>query len=128
MNVELLTRVKEAILAAPQLLDMSDWNHPINCGTAHCIAGWACALDGWEMQSPINSCMITKPDNRNSDTEQVARDLLCLSSEQSDKLFYASRWLLDHKHPYYETKKGSQERAEITAKRIDHFIATEGAE
>lgn len=42
LNVELLTKVKEHILAHPEELDMRNFI----CGTTACIAGHACLLSG----------------------------------------------------------------------------------
>lgn len=36
--------------ATPELHDQSHWSAATSCGTAYCMAGWACALSGvdWE--------------------------------------------------------------------------------
>lgn len=50
MNVELLQRIKQAILAEPRRLNMEVFFYESEeCGTIMCIAGWACALAGEEL-------------------------------------------------------------------------------
>lgn len=41
VNVENISRVQEAILAAPEKFNMNHW-----CGTAMCIGGWCNFLEG----------------------------------------------------------------------------------
>jgi hypothetical protein len=51
----LLAQVAQAALATPAALQMRAWHSA--CGTAHCIAGWACALaeNGAELEKQHGS-------------------------------------------------------------------------
>lgn len=39
--------IADAIEAHPELYDQSQWGVERDCGTAACLAGWACALAGY---------------------------------------------------------------------------------
>lgn len=122
MNVELLERVKQHILEEPKRLRMGfvhatgDWvadlTNPPSCGTVGCIAGWTCVLGNAPMR------------NGQRYHSSQARDLLNITEEQGDRLFfnapegYTDVWKDD----------GSEATAKLCAERIDLFIATNGAE
>lgn len=139
MNVELLEKVKAAILAEPKAFDMGTWHRitsphlgyshwgdtlcdsldeysseiVLGCNTTHCIAGWAeviAAADGRVFDS--------------LDTEHNAKRLLGLDYTQARRLFYADEWPF----PFDRDYKYAAKRAKIAAARIDHFIATNGEE
>lgn len=57
MNIERLQAVRDAILNPPEgyAFNMVEWIAPTNCGTAACIAGFACLQDPrprkiWEVE------------------------------------------------------------------------------
>lgn len=127
MNVKLLRRIKKHILEEPKRLIMGDWlvkgepgqfftgdgNHAqkfANCGTAACIAGWACILT---KQSVAPG--------------QWLRDLgaQVLGIEPYGGLLEVSEWPQPFQHEYIDAKT-PKKRARIAAERIDHFIATKG--
>lgn len=137
MNVKLLQEVARQILASPAQLNMSMWfvvtdpcgdrlEHgsasiarnpalsPVsNCQTTACIAGWTCALRPELVQGP--------------DAASAAQRLLGLDMSQSQRLFYKGSWP-NRFVVNYDTSPSPAARARVTAERIEHFIATGGAE
>lgn len=114
MNVELLQKVKEKILAEPTAVNMDDWCFSSNktpCGTVACIAGWACVLsevkDHFRDEAPI---------------------FLKLNRINSGNLFYISQWPEELYEKLIKQVPGTPEYAAIVAARIDRFIETDGAE
>lgn len=79
------------------------------CGTVACIAGWASILCG------------------NAPYEAVDASRLCLSLDEQHRLFYVTSWPMNFGEGYTNAKT-PEERASITADRIDHFIKTNGLE
>lgn len=135
MNVELLQQIKARILAEPDAFRMDTWS----CGTAHCIAGWACALVGDPVDATAHSLPMYQTTASGRYPPEVAaealelgpyvRDDICLS----DSLFMDSEWPDEFLDAFVEvedihTPEARRQRAEIAAARIDHFIATNGAE
>jgi hypothetical protein len=125
MNVELLRKIAAVIQEKPAEFNMQsfhekaeeEWseefelrdaeeNKWISCTTTHCIAGWA------QLLSPERD--ISK------DAEGDAARLLELSREQSDRLFFGFNWPKGF--------SGSLASPQEAAARIEHFIATGGAE
>jgi len=136
VNVKLLEKVRAAILAEPAQFVMSElysegealgsFDVPRkipNCGTAACVAGWAVTL-GARFRNPKTA---SASSFRNGWMAERAEELLVLNYVQGNRLFYVHEWpqsFLDRWRED-ETLKG---RARIAAERIDHFIATDGAE
>jgi len=126
MNVELLQKVKEHVLEEPSRFQMGDVIHRANpgesycdlgieitvpkCGTVACIAGWSLVLSG----------------ERSTDMGK-AEELLGISDVEGDRLFLMGRWPNEFESRF-SSADNPQERANIAAERIDHFIATNGAE
>lgn len=102
MNIRLLRRIQEKILAEPENFNMRTWT----CGTAHCIGGWACVLSG-------------KVEEDTSVIEM--EDLLGMDD---DSLFFTDTW----DYPYgqdYEQARTLKDRAQIASNYIDHLIDIE---
>jgi hypothetical protein len=118
MNVRLLRKVQKQILAQPEAFDMTYVTNREDCGTVCCIAGWTCVLVG-------------VPENRAS--MDVAQEILDLNTAQASRLFTTSehewreRWPKRFDRAYYRANDAKQ-KARIAARRIDHFIKTNGAE
>lgn len=87
-------------------------NHIEACGTTACIAGWACILTESEV-------------NVSTDTEILAMIQLGLTNEEARKLFFESYWPRQFRKADIFAE---EDRAQEAAKRIDHFIATNGKE
>lgn len=134
MNVKLLRKIQKHILEKPRRFIMATFfvrkygqqktfisdgaaQRPVkfeNCGTAACIGGWAVFLhDGLK----------TDPEN----IRARAIKLIGLKSPMGDELFEVGHWPAKFRDAYY-IAKSQRSRARIAAQRIDHFIATKGAE
>ena len=122
MNVELLQQVKAHILAEPDAFRMDTWS----CGTAHCIAGWALLLNDIPIKNPREHALVQETIS-DENPSSVARELLGLGFRQAQNLFFISAWP-DAFSEQFAATKSRGERAQIAAKRIDHFIATNGAQ
>src|SRR5882724_5078496 len=119
MNKELLLRIKEHILAEPRRLLMEDvvfrgipgeficdgglHFRLADCGTAACIAGWACLLE----EFPASLWR--------------AREILGLSLYDEPALFFVSGWPTDL-YTRWVKAETPQERATVAAERIDRFV------
>jgi hypothetical protein len=133
MNVELLKKVKEYITAHPNrfvmdnflikqregetIFDADDGKEVKfdQCGTAACIAGWTCliATEGKVREG--------------TNIQRKAGRLLGISPGKQDNLFFTCNWP-EHFVSQYLKAATQSSRAKIAARRIDHFIATEGRE
>jgi len=142
MNIEMLNRVKQTILDEPRKLDMNVFlkRYPDEmlgraedftpCGTHACIAGWACILDIMDKRG-ITVEEISRDTIRNKDDYEneygKAGKILAINRVEQYKLFYLEDWPSEFTKRYDDSKT-AQERAEVTAQRIEHFIATDGKE
>jgi|SRR5882757_256323 len=126
MNVELLQKVKDHILAEPAKFDVNlfECNHP--CGTTRCIGGWAHFLHN--PTDPIAGPHF-HPDTR--EFIYPGQYALGLTSTEAERLFMITDWPEEFRS-YPEDDDGyageSYATPEQAAARIDHFIATEGRE
>lgn len=134
MNVGLLLQVKDHILEEPRRLNMDIlflnlreediWFYDLPappCNTVGCIAGFAAALSG----------------TRDLTSYQGGMAALGLTREEAERLFTEPRhwnnmcfryhWPEDYARAYLAATNPTG-RAQATAARIDHFIATEGRE
>ena len=144
MNVELLKKVRDAILEHPDWFDMEYWlgdTKTSSCGTTGCIAGWAVSISRGKSVSQYYE------DNLKSSIGLYprARDAVGLTEQQADKLFYYPNWPSPYKKQYaqatyeqdsekeagYPDKARLREiqkrAAQIAADRIDKFIESGGA-
>ena len=146
MNKELLKRVAERIVEAPQNFDMRDWfidksgSTGEACGTAACIAGEACLESGravWRNGQlelgpavPENSFLRRHQAKgylpKHMSWDEEGRRALDLTEEQSNRLFYKEHW--PAKFNRGGSMPGTPEYACNAAARIKHFIDTDGKE
>lgn len=135
MNVELLRQIQTVILEEPKRVDMGDWidsrrtNLP-ECGTVGCIYGWAKAittsLRGKELSNLVWGMEgMDGTDGRYLDD---GAKLLGLTEPQACRLFFDCDWPARFRHALNRAKRQTPEYAQVVSDRIDHFIATEGAE
>ena len=142
MNVELLEKVKKRILKQPKRLNMQYWGTAVEgcgfvlqippCKTQACIAGETVLAKRLVKIDKVNGgFLFPKGEFRIADK---AAALLNLSNEQADRLFYTKSirynggcWPAQFDKAYKEALT-PLERAKVAAARIDHFIATNGAE
>lgn len=128
MNIDLLTRVRDHILERPRRFTMGHWiqrktEHTRRyvgddgrlerfapCGTAACIAGWACVLEN-------------DADTRfhNLSSSKRGRELLGLNAGQATELFFVSDWPRHYRQAFLKSR-GMAERALIASRRINAFI------
>ena len=130
MNIELLEKVKEQILREPKQFVIHGWfanelrkdateifgipkNVKIpNCGTAACIKGWA-------------ACIVANNKPNQIPSLSLASCNLCLTKLQEQILFLFKYWPSQFKKIKSE---GTIAFARQAARRIDHFIKTNGKE
>lgn len=124
MNVPLLREIQQRILAEPDAFRMDKWT----CGSAHCIAGWACALRGYKLHREHD---YTRRKwhvfERHVPIAIAARALLGITSDKAGNLFHVATWPEQFLSAYDRTTNRTA-RAAIATERIEHFIATDGAE
>ena len=109
---------------------MDEWN----CGTAQCIAGWACSLSKLKWR-PAESLKHVFCLQKGGYVGDVAARLLDLSvvvgadelTSESERLFFVKEWPPAFRRRF-ERARLRRRKAQIAAERIDHFIATNGAE
>jgi hypothetical protein len=142
MNTALLTEVRDHILQHPRNFDMQHWGtisapgrqmiriddgyvlkpevtqaflrH--ECGTTACIAGWALILASKEGPRDLDLAV-----------SATAAQVLEVDYEDGLRLFFSDDWPEQFKVSYWAAND-LRGRAYVAAKRIDHFIATEGRE
>jgi hypothetical protein len=135
MNVRLLRKVKDHILAEAQHFDMGFWvnsgEHPPRrkeqtCGTTCCIAGWANAMT----ISPraYKKLTVDQYQHKIYGSRDNAAISLGLDDSQARKLFYTPDWPYEFQHRLEQHKPGTKAYAKVAAERIEHFIATNGSE
>jgi hypothetical protein len=139
LNVKLLRKIQRHILAEPKRFIMDTWirrGDPFEdlmmpdaglpsivlpaCGTAACIGGWALQLSGKRIAT-------------NTPVAKRAKAILGITPQNDDdswpedRLFITDNWPSEF-YIRFEESQDPQERAQIACARIDHFIATKGAE
>jgi hypothetical protein len=121
MNTELLQRIKASILAEPDTFRMDTWS----CGTAHCIAGWACVLAGQRVVNPEAFAVSQRLENGELPNE-FAQKVLKLPGDGMN-LFDVVCWPTEFEERYNEAQT-RRERAAVAAERIDAYIAADGSD
>lgn len=94
LNLELLEKVRDKITQNPERHDQNNWGSKTEqCGTTHCIAGWAAALDGAVIDWEENGFGGWDADYVNGGAQHIetyAKEALGLSPDQAC-IFYAPR-------------------------------------
>ena len=138
INVELLERVKAAILEEPRRVSMDDWgiNYPDisvqfdddlpPCGTVACIAGWAAKLSGDTLFSEGFQRIIPPPEEIWKDGHLTPQGVEWDAAQ--DRLCYVGSWPHDLRDELKWYDIGTKGYAEVVAKRIDRFIKANGEE
>lgn len=131
MNVKLLRKVQKAILAHPDQFSMYEWFPPYldngaiagGCGTAACVAGWAvhCKRRGKTLKK-------TKELTRKKNINSAAQKALGLTDLQASSLFHLDNWPIRFQERWDACLKANRTIVDVACQRIDHFIATKGAE
>lgn len=149
MNKERLEQVKQLILDEPKRLDMdvigvraqvwfNDKKERPRCGTVGCIAGWGALValgEGtWQAMTPDERALRMSWGN--------GQDALELTDEEAGRLFREPKIALSPREVVryqgyvwpkdlareHEDAKTPEQRANVTARRIDRFNETEGKE
>lgn len=127
MNTQLLNRVTFAILNEPRKFDISSWvehDRRSPCGTTACIAGHALAIN-----RKFKSLKPLFPLDELDAIEESAKNALGLTNDEARRLFYRPIWPNGfHPIAYREDGESIEEVADNAFWRIQHFIATNGAE
>lgn len=141
MNIDRMLRVRDVVLAEPDRLELLDdfvaprFDADRFVGVGLCIAARA-ALDAGFIElrdTPRPGAPRTYYDVTPAGLEraQFMRELgaaaLDLSDAQARRLFYVDEWPSRMASAFLQSKQAPA-RASVTARRIDHFMRTEGAE
>jgi hypothetical protein len=155
--IALLRKVQKTITEEPNRLLMGSWTRQVTegkgeifvtdydpseeisrpvppCGTVGCIAGWT-AINGMKNSDlpivTINGKQMVDVTSID-DVEVEARELLGLTKDQAQSLFYLPNWSVVKNGGYkawpkrfataYGKAKTAKQRAKVTCDRIDYFI------
>lgn len=116
--VRILKKVRKAILEEPEAYDQGDLGpmrngvHP-TCGSPACIIGWAIFFRFKEKENAPDGY----PD-----------DQLYMTPQQVDRLFHKLDWPLKFREEFNAVRHDQVKEAKVAAKRIQHFIKTDGRE
>jgi len=133
MNIELLQKVRDAILAEPRRFNMGYWVTDgvttAPCGTAACIGGYALVLNKMEEDKTMDWVRgihyFTMSPGWIIVTD--AQRVLGLTLDQRSRLFNDNCW----PNPYRDQLRSATDpakAAKIAADRIDLFIRTGGTD
>lgn len=128
-NVRLLREVKQAILDNPSQFYMGNWfsqadqvGQPAGgCGTSACIAGWAIHLKHGKKRLNETNRLFVQYEEAEVESFKVLR----LSAARGRRLFYQSEWP-ERFCQELDRVMTAEEAATVAARRIDHFIKTNG--
>jgi hypothetical protein len=94
-NLEKLKALHHHITTIPDGWNQEFWGEQRECGTAYCMAGWTCVLEGHQMkwkvvdayESPFKEAtqLVT-----GEDIDTKAAEILGLSEDYADRLFYCT--------------------------------------
>ena len=126
MNIELLNKVKAAILEHPDKFHMGSW-----CGTACCIAGHVVQIADPECMRIVMERRL--PGYWISDR---AAELLELSNDEASRLFFVATWPEEDQEAADDADdlnnvlafQLAMAMSKVAAARIDRFIKTNGRE
>lgn len=132
-SIKLLRQVKRAILANPDFYYQNRWVSDISpCGTTCCIAGWAdFVVNGKEAHTARAKELFVGPWEQWKHAGKwmrVAAEALDITPEEAERLTEGSSDWPQHLREEYGAAPSNKKRAVVAAKRIEHFIATGGAE
>lgn len=134
MNVELLLKVKEAILEEPKRIDMDTWaneDETVPCGTVGCIYGWGQALATGLRGIAVWDFIKKDPSYKNIfgvDIPTSPQAPFDLTFAQAQRLYYVNHWPARFRAALNRHLEQTPEYAQVVADRIDHFIKTGGEE
>lgn len=144
MNIKLLREVQEKIREEGRVY-METWfvdgkaYDDTPCGTIGCIAGWAaiCQFGEDAARRDLLKAGYNKLGCRLTDSieQQGGEALLDLTPEEANRLFYLPNWPKEFQDRYAAARDPASRavdvncaKARVVYDRIEHFIATGGAE
>ncbi|KUJ70827.1 hypothetical protein ACZ90_00470 [Streptomyces albus subsp. albus] len=92
-NVTLMRAIREQITSHPETHFQATWGRYTECGTTHCIAGWAAVLTGakplWDRPERAYRLLDgVWAHGAHWSVPAYARSALRLTQSESDRLFY----------------------------------------
>lgn len=140
LNIELFKKIREKIATTPDAYDQETYgrrNDYAPCGTAACIAGWACVLGEAEPLETVRSLHERYVSGDKEIVKRIpstAKRLLGLTQEEADVLFYGDPSGYNEDTDEYEGgwpqpfadrwDAGIDDRSSIAIDYIDHIIET----
>lgn len=126
LNVKLLEKISEHILAVPDRINMNiglsvDTCYEHECHTVGCIAGWAVVLK--KKQSNISS---TDWGYEWWSVKREARELLGIPEAQDNELFLPEQWPERFAYRLAAHANGSKGYARVVVARIKDYIKQYG--
>lgn len=128
VNVPLLEKVRDLILATPRSINMDKWldvdmqEDETACGTTACIAGHVLLCSGFHVKNHY----FADQNGHIMSFERVPKEAALLiggeAPEGSHPLFWQHRWPGDFQERLWRAE-GPKEYAEIVAEVIDNYIA-----
>jgi hypothetical protein len=135
-NLELAEKVKAYLREQPLRLGMGDWitryegaqEYAPPCNTVCCVAGATLIVAGIVRDAADYAARAGKDYIHAADK---ARELLGISENDADKLFYVQHWPKNQNREYYaavdtyyrDIPQLQKERVELTCQVIDYVIA-----
>jgi hypothetical protein len=92
LNTDLMLQIREQITAHPETHSQDTFGMASECGTTHCMAGWACVLSGVKLEwlrdddCQVLNVAITEKGRRSID--HTAAELLGLTPVEASGLFF----------------------------------------
>lgn len=142
MNIDRMLRVRDVVLAEPDRLELlEDFVTPRFdaedrfCGHGLCIAARA-AIDAGFIElrdtprpgAPRTYYDVTEEGAKHAGfLRELGGAALSISDPQARRLFYVTEWPARLSSAFLQSKQAPA-RASVAARRIDHFMRTEGAE
>lgn len=145
LNIELFKKVRNKIKTTPNAYDQGTFGRRSKaapCGTAACIAGWACVLSGQMDTETLYATSALDP----LEVQRKAAEVLRLSEEEADILFVGSPegesydpeeewdneynvegWPAPYGQDWYDARRRDKLEARaprIAVAYIDHIIKT----
>lgn len=137
VNIELLKQVRDKIATTPEAYDQRVFARKSSaapCGTAACIAGWACVLSG-EMDTAELMRREQAIGTVYESIRETAKRVLCLDENEADTLFTET----PEGEPDYDEERGNgwpepfcgewadsgrRDRPSIAIAYLNHIIET----
>lgn len=130
LNVKLLKQIKAEALKHPTQVNMNHWFTAISptgvdikgCGTAGCIAGWACFLHLKEKKKAATlEKALSYLEQKDESEEDMAVHLLGITPAESSTLFLQEYWP-NELAARLQNATTPKQYARVVADRIDAFI------